>query len=196
VVGLVVLGTTGFTTYVLTRTEPTELDSIGCYDRATLDANVAVIGGSGDPVAACRRVWGDGGFPGAPVPARLAACVLESGAIAVFPATRDTTCRRLGLSSLSAAGARESRRFARLKDDIVRRLGAPATGATAASGPCVGQREAQVVVRRLLARHGYGDWTIEVIDPFTARRPCTDVSFDGGSQTVLLVPGERRGPPR
>lgn len=187
-VAVLLLAATGFTTYVLTKSEPTHLDTIGCYDRADLEANVAVVGsGTGDPVSRCRAVW-DGAFPTA-VPDSLAACVLQSGAIGVFPSARAGMCARLGLAPLSSAGLAESRRFAALRDAIIARVGEPASGSTRGTGICVGEREARAIVREELVKHGYGSFRIQVGGgTFSDQRPCADVSLDSESQTVILIP--------
>jgi hypothetical protein len=100
---LLLLGATAFTTYTLTR-QPTHLESIGCYDRASLDANTAVVSADGrDPVTACAEVWRQGAL-GPNVPTQLEACVLQSGAIGVFPRSAGgDTCGSLGLARVPVA---------------------------------------------------------------------------------------------
>jgi hypothetical protein len=182
-----VFAATGFTTYALTRSEPTVLDSVGCYQTASLRADTAIIGtGSGNPVSACREAW-NGAF-GQPAPAGLRACVLQTGAIGVFPAA----CRTLGLAPLSSRGERAARRFARLRHAIESRLGTPSSGAARRSGPCVGRVAAQRLVRGELEQYGYGSWGIALGGPpFSSERPCADVSFDATSRTAILVAAPR-----
>lgn len=184
---IAILAATGFTTYALTR-EPTHLESVGCYDRASLEANVAVVNADGrDPTAICNEIWQRGDLPGVPVPTKLAACVLESGAIGVFPSSDASTCEKLGLADLPASYAQEGKRFAALRDAIVAKVGEPASGSTRGGPQCVGEDEARAVVRQELDSHGYQDWTVKVAGgEFSAATPCADVSFDGGA--VLLVP--------
>jgi hypothetical protein len=185
---VILLAVTGFTTYALTR-EPTHLESIGCYDKASLAANVAVVSADGrDPTAICTDIWQAGGLPGAAVPDRLAACVLDSGAIGVFPSSGAQTCENLGLADLPASYAAEGKRFAALRDAIVDQLGEPASGSTRGGPQCVGEDEARAVVRRELDAQGYQDWDVKVAgQPFSAARPCADVSFDSAGKLVLLV---------
>jgi hypothetical protein len=185
---IALLGVTGFTTYALTR-EPTHLESIGCYDRASLHANVAVVGADGrDPATICAEIWEQEALPGAPVPEKLASCVLDTGAIAVFPSSGADPCEELGLADLPASYAAEGKRFAALRDAIVAELGEPASGSTRGGPECVAEDAARAIVRRELDAHGYGDWSVEVAgEPFSAARPCADVSFDGAGKTVLLV---------
>lgn len=189
-----VLAATGFTTYALTR-EPTHLESIGCYDRAALDADVAVVDADGrSPDAICEDVWERGGLPGSPKPAKLAACVLESGAIAVFPSSGASTCEDLGLARLPASYRDEARRFAALRDDIIARVGEPASGSTRGGPQCLGEDVASAVVRRELEVHGFGDWNVQAAGgDFTAARPCSSVSFDWQAKTVFLLPVSRSG---
>lgn len=191
-VAILLTAATGFTAYTLLRTEPTHLESIGCYDRASIDANVTVVSPDGrGPVAQCRDLWQQG-VVGKPVPAHLAACVLSTGPVGIFPSSNDQTCERMGLADLSAKGEAESRRFVRMRDSIYARLGVPASGSSRRSGPCVGEERAHAVVREELARHGYGGWNVRTAGQgFTADRPCAEVSFDGGSKTALLLAGTR-----
>jgi hypothetical protein len=188
---VVLLAATAFTTYRLTR-NPTHLESIGCYDRASLRANTAIVSADGrDPVAICSEVWQQGAL-GQPAPARLEACVLESGAIGVFPSTRNGTCGALGLAPLPASYAARARRFAKLQQAIVARLGRPASGSSKRGPQCVGMVAAERFVRRALDSGGYGDWEIKFTGgTFDSARPCAEPSFDTGAKTVYLVPATR-----
>lgn len=188
---IAILAVTGFTTYALTR-EPTHLETVGCYDRAALDANVAVVGADGrDPTAICTEIWQSG--EGEAVPRNLAACVLETGAIGVFPSSGASTCETLGLADLPASYAVEGKRFAALRDAIVEQLGEPASGSSRGSSKCVGEDKARALIRRELDTHGYGEWGIVVTADYTAERPCTEVYFDGEKKVVELIPVWRRG---
>jgi len=88
--------------YTLTRSA-TQLESIGCYESVSLSANTAVVpSGGGSPVAACAGVWSSA-FPGVEPPAGFAACVLDSGAIGVFPAPAAANpCAKVGLPRLAS----------------------------------------------------------------------------------------------
>jgi hypothetical protein len=187
----VLLAASAFTSYSLTR-EPKHLESIGCYDAASLAGNVAVVDANGrDPVSICTQVWQQGAL-GAHLPKRLEACVLDTGAIGVFPTSRGNTCASLGLAPLPATYAAEARRFAALRNAIVRRLGGPASGSSKRGPRCVGKTAAFAVVRRELDARGYGDWGIEIAGgDFTAARPCAEPSFDTGAKTVYLLPASR-----
>jgi hypothetical protein len=191
---LALLVATGFTTYALTR-EPTHLETVGCYDRASLEADVAVVNADGrDPTAICNEIWQAGHLAGAPVPTQLAACVLETGAIGVFPSSGPAACEELGLADLPPSYATEGRRFAALRDAIVARLGEPASGSSRGGPQCIGEADARTIVRRELDIQGYQDWDVKVVGgAFSAARPCADVSFDTAGKAVLLVPGGPRG---
>jgi hypothetical protein len=183
---------TGFTAYSLLRTEPTHFESIGCYSRPDLAADVTVISPDGSgAVEQCRKLWEEGSM-GSPAPQQLAACVLSTGPIAVFPSTGAGTCGRMGLAGLSARGRAESERFVQMRDAVYAEIGTPASGSSRGSSHCVGEARARDVVRRLLDRHGYTDWRIVTAGgTFSAQRPCADVSFDGGSKTAVLLPMRR-----
>ena len=190
---LLLLAATGFTTYVLTR-EPTHFESLGCFDRASLDANVTVVSSDGrHPVAICRELWRGDAMSDAATPKKLTACVLESGAIGVFPGGRDT-CGSLGLAALPPSYAHEARKFAALRDALTERLGKDGTGSSLPSGPCVAERRAHAIVREELNAHGYAHWSIETATSFTGDRPCASVAFDGAEEVVHIVPVDRRAP--
>ena len=190
---LLLLVATGFTAYALTR-EPTHLESIGCYDRAALDANVAVVDSDQrDPTDVCGEVWRTGGLNGevGKIP-QLTACVLNTGAVAVFPGSPAKTCSDLGLAALPPDYAAAAQGFVGLRDAIVGKLGEPPSGSSVGGPECVGEEEARLIVQRELDIRGYSDWKVETAGgDFTAARPGADVSFDTGGKTVILVPGSR-----
>lgn len=188
---IVLLAATAFTTYALTRT-PSHLESIGCYDRADLSANLAVVDADGrTPVAICRDIWRQGAL-GKTVPKQLDACVLRSGAVAVFPRVGADTCGKLGLAPLPASYAAEARRFAGLRDAVASRLGEPASGSSKRGPQCLGGTGAEAFVRRELDARGYRDWQIRISGgAFSSQRPCAEPSFDGGAKTVYLIPASR-----
>jgi hypothetical protein len=153
---------------------------------------VAVISADGrGPVAQCRELWEEGSM-GGPVPERLAACVLSTGPIGVFPSSGDRTCERMGLANLSAHGAAENRRFVRMRNAVYAQIGTPPSGRSRGSSHCVGEARARSIVRRTLDAHGYSDWRVETMgEEFSRQRPCAEVSFDGQSKTALLWAGSR-----
>jgi hypothetical protein len=183
---------TGFTAYTLLRTEPSHFESIGCYDRADVDANVTVISPDGrGPVAQCRELW-EQGTMARPVPQRLVPCVLATGPIGVFPSAGDRTCERMGLADLSSKGQAESKRFVRMRNAVYAEIGTPASGRSRGSSHCIGEARARSIIRRVLDAHGYSDWTVATTgEGFSRERPCAEASFDGGSKTALLWPGSR-----
>ena len=188
---VILLAATAFTSYKLTR-NPTHLESIGCYDRADLAANVAVVSADGrDPLTICSEVWQQGAL-GKQAPKVLQACVLQTGAIAVFPAVRRNTCGSLGLAPLPAIYRAEAKRFAALRAAVVTRLGEPASGSSKRGPQCVGRTAAERFVRRALDAKGYTDWQIKVAGgTFTKARPCAEPSFDTGGKTLYLIPASR-----
>ena len=191
---LAVLAVTGFTTYALTR-EPTHLESIGCYETAELDGNIAIVNADGrDPAAICADLWRQGAMGDRPTPESLAACVLETGAVGVFPGSGSDTCEQLGLADLPRTYAAAAERFGDLRDAIIAKLGEPASGSTRGGPQCVGEEEALGIVRRELDAHGYADWDVMVAgDGFSAQSPCADVSFDTAGKTVFLLGSGPRG---
>ena len=103
---LAVLAVTGFTTYALTR-EPTHLESVGCFETAELDGNIAVVNADGrDPTAICAELWHQGDMGTGPAPESLAACVLETARSACSRARAKTPAN----SSDSPTSPRRTRR--------------------------------------------------------------------------------------
>jgi hypothetical protein len=95
-----ILASAAYAGYALTR-PATHLKSIGCYEDVSLTANTAVVdAGSGPPAVTCAEKWSSA-FPGVARPASFAACVLDSGAIGVFPADTGDPCAKLGVAALS-----------------------------------------------------------------------------------------------
>ena len=187
----VLLAVTGFTTYALTR-EPTHLESVGCFETAELEGNVAVVSADGrPPTAICAELWQHGAMGDRAAPDNLAACVLDTGAIGVFPSSGGSTCERLGLADLPPTYAAERKRFAELREAIVAHIGEPPTDTSPNTLRCVSEADARALIRRELDAYGYGDWGIEGPgDGVAAERPCLQVAFDGERRVVLLVPYE------
>jgi hypothetical protein len=186
---LAVLAVTGFTTYALTR-EPTHLESVGCFETAELDGNIAVVNADGRaPTAVCAELWRQGDMGPEPAPKSLAACVLETGTVGVFPSSGKDTCEQLGLADLPPTYAAEAERFAALRDAIAAELGA-SYGGTERDPKCLRKEEARALARRELDARGYEDWSIEVIGSGFTESPCAAVGlgFDGEQKVVFLVP--------
>jgi hypothetical protein len=186
---LAVLAVTGFTTYALTR-EPSHLESVGCFETAELDGSIAIVNADGrDPTAICAELWRQGDMGPGPAPGSLAACVLETGELGVFPSSGKDTCEQMGLADLRPTYAAEAERFAALRDAIAAELGA-SYGSTERDSKCLREEEARELVHRELDARGYEDWSIEVIGGGFTESPCAAVGlgFDGERKVVFLVP--------
>jgi hypothetical protein len=186
---LALLTAAGFTTYALTR-EPSHLESVGCFETAELDGNIAIVNADGrGPTAICAELWRQGDMGPGPAPKSLAACVLETGAVGVFPSSGKDTCEQLGLADLPPTYAAEAERFAALRDAIAAELGAP-YGSTERDPKCLREEEARGLVRGELDARGYEDWSIAVIGGGFTESPCAAVGlgFDGERKVVFLVP--------
>jgi hypothetical protein len=178
---VLLLGATGIGMYVLTR-EATHLESIACYATADLGADTTIVSAGGrDPVAVCAELWQDGVVGPGQAPARLAACVLESGAVGVFPATGPDTCNSLGLAKLAEGFAINAGRVADLSGAVTARLAID----------CVGEREARELVGAELAARDFGAWRVQVAgDGYSGSRPCTQFGTDASGRLALLIPVE------
>ena len=186
---LAVLAVTGFTTYALTR-EPTRLESVGCFETAELVGNIAIVNADGRaPTAICAELWRQGDMGPGPAPENLAACVLETGAIGVFPSSGKNSCQQLGLANIPPTYAAEAERLAALRNAIAAELGA-SYGSTERDPKCLREEEASAFVRHELTARGYEDWSIEIIGSGFTESPCAAVGlgFDGARKVVFLVP--------
>jgi hypothetical protein len=175
------LAAAAYAGYLLTR--PSDQLSVGCYQRASLQANTAVFETDGRaPATVCAREWSRA-FPHNARPASFATCLLHTGVYGVFPGGGDSTCAKLGLATASPAKqARvEALKFAQLKQALVAAL----------LGRCLDKRSAQTNLRRLLDAHGYRDWRVTARRPFSAARPCASLAFDTAHRTLILVPMPR-----
>jgi hypothetical protein len=178
---VLLLGATGIGTYLLTR-EATHLESIGCYATADLGADTTIVSADGrDPVAICTELWQQGVVGRGKAPAQLAACVLDSGAVAVFPAAGRDTCNSLGLANLAEGFAADAGRVADLSGAVTARLAVD----------CVSEGEARGLVQQELAARGFAGWRVDVAgDGYSAARPCTQFGTDASGRLALLIPAE------
>jgi hypothetical protein len=180
-----VLAAAAYAGYALTQ-PATQLQSIGCYESDSLDADTAVAAPGVSPVATCAAMWASA-FPNSQQPASFSACVLQSGAVGVFPsdATSDT-CKSLGLASLDQTSSAQQalRKFADVKQSLV---------AAFARTACLNYGNARASVRTALDRHGLSNWRIQEGEGahgegFSSQRPCAGLAFDAAHQTIILVP--------
>lgn len=178
---VLLLGATGIGTYLLSR-EATHLESIGCYATAELESDTTVVSADGrDPLAICAELWQEGVVGPGEAPSELAACVLPSGAVGVFPATGRDICNSLGLANLAEGFAVDAQRVADLSRAVTARLAID----------CVGEGEARGLVQRELESRDFADWRVEVAGGgYGADRLCTGFGTDAASKLALLIPVE------
>jgi hypothetical protein len=155
-----------------------------CYQRASLNAPRAIVPATDQgAVAACGALWRSGApfnADGRASVPPLAACVLDSGEVGVFPDVLGSdTCSALGLAHPSTGGGgQEQRRILELKNAVAARF----------LGSCVGREPAVALVQTELQRYGLRDWRVVSPMPFTLREPCASAAYDLGHRTITLVP--------
>jgi hypothetical protein len=168
--------------YGLFRKATGTLD-VGCYQRPDLTSPVTVLPNVPDgPVAACAPLWqppGEYNLDGSTPAPRQVACILDSGAIGVFPDTLGSdTCAELKLARYFDAGPRgELEQVLAFRDSL---------GLTFA-GRCFHREEALAEARRQLDAFGLTDWTVEVTREFTAADPCASTALPPGEHKVFIV---------
>jgi hypothetical protein len=188
----------GVAGYALVARNPPEALAPACFAAADLEADAAVVkAGRGGPVAACAEAWASGVF-GAPAPAGLRACVLEPGAVGVFPeAPGADVCLALGLAAAPGTDgvppsgpapdalpgtddpAVDDERFVAFRDAVVARF---------LGQGCLGAEPAGAIVRQELDRAGLQGWTVEAPGSgFSDERPCASLSFRPEQGMVVLV---------
>jgi hypothetical protein len=188
--------------YALVGRQPSKPQNVACFAAADLQAETAVVGaGPGGPVATCARLR-DRGYVGGATSQTLRACVLDSGAVGVFPeASGRDVCLDLGLASVSppTGGGRgepsrppigtddavaDAARFTAFRDAVLPRL---------LDQGCVGAGAAEAIVREELGRAGLEGWTVvagvgEDGLGFSAERPCASLNFKPEVRTIELAP--------
>jgi hypothetical protein len=177
-----VLAAAAYGAYTLTRVPShMQLLSVACYAQDSLAAaNTTVQSDHRSPAEACAATWATS-FPTQPQPAVFSACLLDGGAIAVFP-DGDSTCERLGLAPFSGqnAAAAEAARSATLLRAIDEEVN---------TTTCLSSDVAQRRVEATLASHDFNDWRVVVAggQAFTADK-CATTSINAGSKTITVVP--------
>lgn len=157
--------------------------TVVCYQDVSLrSASFVVSAGEGDGSTACRHLWTDEGpfaeAGGGSAPP-LAACVLETGVIGVFPARAgQDPCSTLGLARLATWGASDERvAITRVQEALVAEF----------LDRCVGEAEAVELAFAALERNGLSSWDV-VPSPFTRARPCASLAGDVSQQRLRIVP--------
>lgn len=178
--GLVAVGTAGWT-LVGPRDEPSKPLTVGCYAVADLGGRVEVAVQDGRPPEdICADLWRKGVLGEGVVPP-LAACVLASGTVGVFPGTGPGVCVAVQGTPARPAVTAEP-------DPVALRL---ALVETLHAEGCVGVERAVHLVRRALDDGGFRGWTVEVAGTPRPDRPCATLGFDVPAARVIVVPGPR-----
>jgi hypothetical protein len=157
---------------------------VACYQQPSLKANRAEVPPIGrDPLSACRPLWKPGAKfnpAGRAVPS-LTSCVLNSGAVGVFPSIAGSdTCRALGLAHPVEGDTKSDENQVVLKVE-----GALADRFLSA---CLTRPEAIELARSELSRNGLHDWKVVSNSPFTAQEPCASAAYDLDQRTITLIP--------
>lgn len=160
-------------------TQPLE---IVCFSEPVLDATevIGVEADERDPEAICAAAWQPGGEFGEQQAPPLVACVLDSGAIGVFPETHDDLCQQLGLTRHEPGPDVTNEAAIDLRDALTEQF---------LDAGCLTEQQGRAIVLEEFRRRGLNDWTVTTAPPFTASRPCATLAIDVPTRTVTLVPG-------
>ena len=170
----------GFAMQIL-RSDVSQPLTIGCYASTDLDAATAVVGADGrSPTAVCKAIWERGDLGPGTVPP-LAECMLDTGAVGVFPGGQHI-CADLDLAPLDAASNPQGNDAVILKAALVDRF--------LASG-CLERQTATNAVREEFRAQGLVGWKVVNATGFSTDRPCASLAFEPATKRVLLVPVPR-----
>lgn len=153
---------------------------VGCYAEVDLGGDIVVLETDERGfVGVCTQAWERGDLGESVEVPDLAACVLDSGAVGVFPRDEVEPCGSLGLSGLAEEPAPDEQELVGLDDAV--------TEMFLARG-CVEPGEGRQIVTSALAERGLKDWSVLDAGPYSDERPCASVSIDPTAKTVTLVP--------
>lgn len=179
-----ILGSLLLTAAVISRTrhadDPTQ---VACYSAVDLSSNTVVLPMESSPIATCNEAWEDPAnsalFGGVLTP-RLAACVLESGVAAVFPADGVDPCQTLGLASWERADSNA---------DLGQRFQANLIERT--KNKCIEPQLFAEIAQEELDRAKMDDWSVAVAPAFEPSRICGSLHIEWPEKTVVVVPFEK-----
>ena len=157
---------------------------VACYPKADLSSPLAAVAPSVDgPLAACSELWQPGGQfnpAGDEAVPMLTACILKTGALAVFPGQQGVdTCGDLGLvrADDSVKPNDEERKVIRATEAVSAEF----------SSRCIGRDEAVSFAEQQLTKQGLDDWKVRASTPFAPGRPCATLFVDAPNQTFVVV---------
>jgi hypothetical protein len=156
---------------------------VGCYEEPSLSGHRALLSGdSADPTAVCASLWRPGGEfnpGGAPSQPSLVGCVLDTGAVAVFPAQGSDVCADLGLSPYAGENARgDDAAIVELQENVSERF----------LSSCVGQEQAIHIAEQAVVASGLHGWRVAHSTAFTPTQPCASAYVDVANKTITLIP--------
>ncbi|NLE80502.1 MAG: hypothetical protein GX610_13120 [Rhodococcus sp.] len=136
------------------------------------------------PIDACGEPWTNGYFDTSGPPP-LAACVTDSGIIAVVPGDQ-STCATSGLTVLQPGFEPDGT----IPDDerLHQLLAIPLLET------CADEHDTVSLIDTVFNDQGLTDWTVDYIAQFDELRVCGQVSIDASSRTVWITPIP--GPPQ
>jgi hypothetical protein len=153
-----------------------------CFERADRDS-LAIVGVGSDLDQACAALWGaEGGFAG-PAPAAFDRCLLDTGAVGVFPGESGSVCDDLGLPSVRSSSFAERLRAAGIDggETLLQQC------KDRAPGTVVAYADASAIVEGVLAKHDITGWTIEPGDHLLRpAEPCASLYFDDATETAVI----------
>lgn len=169
--------------YALTRAPASAtVEGVFCAEDASGDSGGSIVGADGRaPEEVCAELWAAGNIlPNESSAPPLQACTLSRAHyVGVFPSADPNLCASLGLDPVPMGYEEAAAAFSLMRDDLARRLEPD-------DETCVGGRDATSAARETLDLHGFEEWTIERVGPWSPNNPCTSYYFDAVQQVLHL----------
>jgi hypothetical protein len=152
---------------------------VACFGQPSLGGHIVATGPTAPTaIETCAKAWAEGRFGTAQTPPPLIDCVLESGAVGVFPSTDPALCDRLGLARHDPAQRLDTDPAVILAERLSDRV---------ATGVCYDEATTERYIRDQLPGLGIAGWT--VVPPPDARNgPCYTGSVDSKNHAIHVAP--------
>lgn len=182
VISVLAAGSAVAATSLWTRSAPSTVRALACWNEAPLGANGVILGtrfGEDDPVDTCKRLWAQPANEEYGVTGDLVTCVADYGTAVVIPGADETACDIAGLDRFDGRIAPDLLAIRDVEDEMAD---------LQAAGACMDDDTARSTVREALDRHGLSEWTITAHDDPTLAEPtCSTFSFDEATATAMVI---------
>lgn len=159
------------------------VEGIVCFEDASGNSGGSVVGADGrQPGEVCAQMWEAGNIvPNVSEAPPLQACTLpKAHYVGVYPSGDPNLCALLGLAPVPVGYEEAAARFSAMRDDLAQHL----------NSACVDGQEATRIARETLDRHGFDEWNIEAVGPWSWKDPCSTSYYLNAVRRVVYLFGE------